>query len=278
MATTGEIEGDAAVDTLHSFLPCWPQWGFEDRGQERLFQSYVRQIKWDAIDVVFVAGLVFDAFAILLHVLSVDKLSLLLLAVMTVAACVNSTMLVLFKRKVNFPAFYRLVPYVAWLFFMGQFFVVLLAGGEMLVPSSLVEWQLLSIYFVHAVLPVQTRMCLLLNVTSCVLLSFVSRRDYIESPIFKTANMIGANVLLYVCASAIGLAVHRVTDRSLRSSFLDRKESLSVSAEIETTSREEEDLLLSVLPKHVADEMAQDKTDLGGQFRRICMNRHENVR
>ena len=190
MATTGEIEGDGAVDTLHSFLPCWPRWGFEDRGQERLFQSYVRQIKWDAIDVVFVAGLVFDGYAILLHVLSGDKLSLLLLAVMTVAACVNSTMLVLFKRKVNFPTFYRLVPYVAWLFFMGQFYVVLLTGGEMLVPSSLVEWQLLSIYLVHAVLPVQTRMCLLLNVTSCVLLSFVSTRDYIESPIFKTANMV----------------------------------------------------------------------------------------
>jgi len=184
-------EGDVTLNILHSFLPHCPRRGqFSDHGQERLFQRYARRIKWDAIDSIFVVGLVFDIHVIVLHVLRFDRSYLPLLAAMAASCCVNSGMLVLFMIKFNFRSLYRLVPYVAWLLFTGQFYVALLYGNEMLIPSSLVEWQLLSIYFVHAVLPVQSGMAFLLNVISCVLLSFVSTREYVDTSMFKTANMV----------------------------------------------------------------------------------------
>ena len=50
---------------------------------------------------------------------------------------------------------------------------------------------------------------------------------------------IGANVLLYLSTIAVGLAAHSITDTNLLSSFLDTKESLSISADMENTFREQ---------------------------------------
>lgn len=62
-------------------------------------------------------------------------------------------------------------------------------------------------------------------------------------------------------------------------SFTEASESLTMKMEIEEQSAEQERLLLSVLPEHVAVQMRQD---LGAQdseqFKKIYMSRHENVR
>ncbi|CAL1547595.1 unnamed protein product [Lymnaea stagnalis] len=53
---------------------------------------------------------------------------------------------------------------------------------------------------------------------------------------------------------------------------------MSAKARIELAYKDKERLLLSVLPKHVADEMLKDVGNLDdGQFRKIYMSRYENV-
>ena len=190
METSDATDGGNTIDMLHGVLLRFPSWGFPDRGQERLFQSYARRIKWDAIDAIFVVGLVFDVHVILLHMIRFELSRAPLLAVLVAAAVVNSVMLVLFKMKFNFGSFNRFVPYAAWLLFMGQFYLVLLSGREMLIPSSLVEWQLVSIYFVLTVMPVQKGTYCVLIVTSCVLHGYISTFDYVDATIFKMANMV----------------------------------------------------------------------------------------
>ncbi|XP_050725174.1 adenylate cyclase type 3-like isoform X2 [Eriocheir sinensis] len=67
-------------------------------------------------------------------------------------------------------------------------------------------------------------------------------------------------------------------DKKHRRAFLETRQSLEVKMVIEEQSREQERLLLSVLPKHVAETMRQDLGRGGdGQFKKIYMSRHENV-
>lgn len=67
-------------------------------------------------------------------------------------------------------------------------------------------------------------------------------------------------------------------ERQQRRAFLETCQSLEVKLVLEEESAEQERLLLSVLPKHVAAEIRQDLGSMvTGQFKKIYMSRHENV-
>ncbi|ROT63819.1 putative adenylate cyclase type 3 [Penaeus vannamei] len=79
-------------------------------------------------------------------------------------------------------------------------------------------------------------------------------------------------------ATLLGLMSYFFADKKHRRAFLETRQSLEVKMVIEEQSREQERLLLSVLPKHVAETMRQDLGRGGdGQFKKIYMSRHENV-
>ncbi|KAG1693343.1 Adenylate cyclase type 3 [Nymphon striatum] len=89
---------------------------------------------------------------------------------------------------------------------------------------------------------------------------------------------IGTNALLLVAVNMLGTISYLHCDKRQRKAFLETRQSLEVKLTIEEQSREQERLLLSVLPEHVAAEI---RDDLGsvvtGQFKKIYISRHENV-
>lgn len=118
--------------------------------------------------------------------------------------------------------------------------------------------------------------------------------------------------ILLVGSISLGLVAYLVADIRLRRAFLDTRQSFEMRLTIESQAREQvrspitpsqsydkingcfthpctmlcvddvekkEQLLLSVLPEHVAVKMRQDLgTAHDGQFKKIYMSRHENVR
>ena len=76
----------------------------------------------------------------------------------------------------------------------------------------------------------------------------------------------------------MGLVNYFVQDKQKRRAFLETKRSLEVKMVIEDENNEQERLLLSVLPKHVAVQMRQNLGTADSQFKKIYMSRHENVR
>ncbi|XP_059142255.1 adenylate cyclase type 3-like isoform X2 [Physella acuta] len=79
-------------------------------------------------------------------------------------------------------------------------------------------------------------------------------------------------------SACMGFAGGLFLDRLNRRSVLETKSAMSAKAKIELAYRNKERLLLSVLPKCVADEMLKDVGNLAdGQFRKIYMSRYENV-
>ncbi|XP_071457494.1 adenylate cyclase type 3 isoform X1 [Marmota flaviventris] len=91
-----------------------------------------------------------------------------------------------------------------------------------------------------------------------------------------------ANVFLYLCAIIVGIMSYYMADRKHRKAFLEARQSLEVKMNLEEQSQQQENLMLSILPKHVADEMLKDmKKDESQkdqqQFNTMYMYRHENV-
>ncbi|RWS01142.1 adenylate cyclase type 3-like protein, partial [Dinothrombium tinctorium] len=89
---------------------------------------------------------------------------------------------------------------------------------------------------------------------------------------------LGANVILFICVNLLGLLSFFFYEKRQRRAFLETCQSLEVKLVLEDESQEQERLLLSVLPKHVAAEIRQDLgAVVTGQFKKIYMSRHENV-
>ncbi|KAF4526184.1 hypothetical protein B566_EDAN001867 [Ephemera danica] len=93
-----------------------------------------------------------------------------------------------------------------------------------------------------------------------------------------TVLQVGANCALLLATNVLGLTSYFLSDKQQRRAFLETRQSLEVKLLIEEQSAEQERLLLSVLPEHVAVKMRQDLGEaIDSQFKKIYMSRHENV-
>ncbi|XP_041063857.1 adenylate cyclase type 3 [Carcharodon carcharias] len=91
-----------------------------------------------------------------------------------------------------------------------------------------------------------------------------------------------ANISIYLGAITVGIMSYYMADRKHRKAFLEARQSLEVKLNLEEQSQQQERLLLSILPKHIADEMLNDmKKDKESkelqQFNTMYMYRHESV-
>uniref|UniRef100_UPI0035902C1D adenylate cyclase type 3-like n=1 Tax=Myxine glutinosa TaxID=7769 RepID=UPI0035902C1D len=96
------------------------------------------------------------------------------------------------------------------------------------------------------------------------------------------ARQLLADGALMLAAGVAGCWTYGLTDRRQRAAFLEAKQSLEVKLSLEEQKEQQERLLLSILPRHIADEMLQDiRRDKSQQeqqrFNTMYMNRHENV-
>ncbi|KAH1004531.1 hypothetical protein HUJ05_005330 [Dendroctonus ponderosae] len=88
---------------------------------------------------------------------------------------------------------------------------------------------------------------------------------------------LGATGILLVVAKVLATVAYTAEDEQQRRTFLETRQSLEVKLVIEEQSAEQERLLLSVLPEHVAVQMRKDLDQADSQFKKIYMSRHENV-
>ena len=73
--------------------------------------------------------------------------------------------------------------------------------------------------------------------------------------------------------------MHNLMEHAQRKAFLDTRNCIAARLEMEDENERLERLLLSVLPQHVAMEMKADiMSPVEGQFHKIYIQRHENVR
>lgn len=92
-------------------------------------------------------------------------------------------------------------------------------------------------------------------------------------------KQMGGNTMLFLCTNIAGVLTHYPSEVAKRQAFMETRQCIEARLTTQKENQQQERLLLSVLPRHVAMEM---KADIAGkptdtQFHKIYIQRHENV-
>ncbi|XP_053673323.1 adenylate cyclase type 3 [Anopheles nili] len=242
---------------------------------DKLYQSYALKQKRVAFLCYLIASILYDCWAIAVP----QGQSVECTAVTCVFLFINvflAVVLRFFGRSRFRGIIWEIAPHLAWLLAIMQLFLQLFLKGSV-TPRDSLGWAVLLNFLVYVTLPV------LLKYTG-LLLGLGSFATYVNAIIglAKKENYFWeqqvANILLLVAATLIGLLCYFLAEAKQRRAFLEAKQGLEVKMLIEEQSAEQERLLLSVLPEHVAVKMRQDLGSTNSeQFKKIYMSRHENV-
>nr|XP_029727324.1 adenylate cyclase type 3-like [Aedes albopictus]XP_029727325.1 adenylate cyclase type 3-like [Aedes albopictus]XP_029727326.1 adenylate cyclase type 3-like [Aedes albopictus]XP_029727327.1 adenylate cyclase type 3-like [Aedes albopictus] len=242
---------------------------------EKLYQSYALKQKRVAFGCYLAASMLLDLWAILVP----QGQSLEAIVILSVFLVLNIILAVVlrFGGKGRFRGFiWEVAPHAAWLMAIMQLFVHLFLKGSV-TPKDSLGWAVLLIFLVYVTLPVLLKYSgILLGVGSVLtyinaIIGLAKRDNYFWEQLL-------ANIILLVAATVIGLLNYSLAEAKQRRAFLEAKQGLEVKMLIEEQSAEQERLLLSVLPEHVAVKMRQDLGSTNSeQFKKIYMSRHENV-
>lgn len=262
---------------------------FDEPELERLYQSYAVKQRRAGLECYLVAIALHS-----LHVLAAPPekqgeciariaagccltLALLLLAIIFWLRRVTSSS----DRQWIRRFLWAIAPYMAWHLAITQLLVVLLASSGRVTPRDQLGWALLLVYLTYVSLPLLLRTCIATSSLTCLAYLATAVALAPSGPSQAAAHLVqqmSCDALLLATAMALGLTAYFVEDAQQRRAFIETRRSLEVKLVIDEQSAEQERLLLSVLPEHVAKQMRQD---LGAadtcQFKKIYMSRHENV-
>uniref|UniRef100_H3D290 Adenylate cyclase type 3 n=1 Tax=Tetraodon nigroviridis TaxID=99883 RepID=H3D290_TETNG len=270
-------------------LPRFMRLTFAPESLENLYQTYFRRQRHETLLVLVVFAALFDSYVIVMCavVFSGDKLAAVLVASLGLLADV---LLYLLCRLGLLPdrVSRRVVPYALWLLIAAQIFCYLgLNYAHRHQSSDTVGWQAFFCFSFFLTLPLRLTPIVLITTVSCGVHTLVlgvtiaqQQQEHIQGP--ELGRQLLANVVIYACAITVGIMSYYMADRKHRKAFLEARQSLEVKLNLEEQSQQQERLLLSILPKHIADEMLQDMKKEPSQkemqqFNTMYMYRHENV-
>ncbi|KAK7091877.1 hypothetical protein V1264_009499 [Littorina saxatilis] len=263
---------------------------FPNEAEESLFQLYIRDQKLKIIPAFAFTCVIYLVAQIILELMVPATLSERLapmIVLFGLIAFLVATLVVLNIKKDKSYQWTSVCIMAMW--FVITTAILFSAGTKRSAKSStgVVGWLQLQFFISFVVLPWRLRVVIAISCLAAVAhsleggLLWVLNND--ESSTHSNNDMlarqVAANSLLFLGAILLGVLVFLFSDRKQRRSFVESKKSHTISFQLQKEYREQERLLLSVLPKHIADEMIHDlgSDATGGQFRKIYMSRHENV-
>ncbi|XP_043845188.1 adenylate cyclase type 3 isoform X1 [Dromiciops gliroides] len=270
-------------------LPRFMRLTFIPESLENLYQTYFKRQRHETLLVLVIFAALFDCYVVIMCavVYSSDKLAPIVVA--GVGLLLDIILFVLCKKGLLPDRVSRkVVPYLLWLLITAQIFSYLgLNFARSHAASDTVGWQAFFVFSFFITLPLSLTPIVLISVVSCcihtlVLGVTVAQQQQEQLDGIELLREILANVIIYLCAIIVGIKSYYMADRKHRKAFLEARQSLEVKINLEEQSQQQENLMLSILPKHVADEMLKDmKKDESQkdqqQFNTMYMYRHENV-
>ncbi|CAG2235891.1 ADCY5 [Mytilus edulis] len=143
--------------------------------------------------------------------------------------------------------------------------------------SDGVWMNVIFIYMIYTLLPIRMRFACLTGITLSIIsvsctVSFTADKGY------RVKQGI-ANALIFTATNLVGIFTHWPTEYNQRQAFLETRRCIEARLTTQRENQEQERLLLSVLPRHVAMEM---KADIAGapkdtMFHKIYIQRHDKV-
>ncbi|XP_046961746.1 adenylate cyclase type 3 [Vanessa cardui] len=256
---------------------CWfcfvPPWRFSDLSEEKLYLAYTQRQRQRAILRLLAIGVLFQTFAALVPGERDLHFAYALMAVALVVNLLLAAIYAFISRARS------ALNHVAWFVLWMQ---LLVSASRRLGDSynELLGWAVVLQYFTLATLPFHFMLLIIYSILSFA--AYLAVQYYNASTAesrladdFYLQQI--ANGCLLLGATLLGGTAYTVSEKQQRCSFQETKRSLRDKLTIEQQSKEQERLLLSVLPEHVAVQMRQDLGLIDTQFKKIYMSRHENV-
>uniref|UniRef100_A0A668AJW1 Adenylate cyclase type 3 n=1 Tax=Myripristis murdjan TaxID=586833 RepID=A0A668AJW1_9TELE len=265
---------------------------FTPESLERLYQIYFRRQRQETLLVLVMFAALFNSYIIVMCavVYTADKLAMVVVAAVGLAADLVLYVLCRLQRLPAAPVSRGAVPYILWLMIAVHVLCYMGLNYQRFPEASdSVGWQAFFSFSCFLTLPLNLVPLVLLTALSCGIHTLalglvIAQRlqDSLQGPML--VRQLIANVMLYLCAAAVGVLSYYMADRKYRTAFLEARQSLEVKLTLEEQSTQQEELLLSILPKHIADEMLQGMKKQANQsevqqqqFNTMYMYRHENV-
>ncbi|NXH48765.1 ADCY3 cyclase, partial [Dicaeum eximium] len=275
--------------------PCLPhsrRFSFSPESLEKLYQTYFRRQRHETLLVLVVFSALFDCY-ILGMCAGFSHMEKLLPALAALAGLVAHGCLFLLLKSRLLPENFsqKFLPCGLWALTVAQLWALLGLEFRRSFPEAVdtVGWQAFFAFSCFLTLPLRLARILLLAAAACgghalVLGIAAFQREGTRQDVDggELARQLLSNVAIFACAVAVGAMSYVMADRKHRKAFLEARQSLEVKLNLEEQSQQQERLMLSILPKHVADEMLKDmKKDPSQkelqQFNTMYMYRHENV-
>uniref|UniRef100_A0A8C9YSK8 Adenylate cyclase type 6 n=1 Tax=Sander lucioperca TaxID=283035 RepID=A0A8C9YSK8_SANLU len=248
---------------------------FQSRKLERLYQRYFFRLNQSSLTMlmgvlVIVCGimLTFHCVHAAPHVAYSSALS--------VAMALFMALMVVCNRNGFHQDYMWMVSYLV----IGVLLSVQVFGVLMVAPRSASEgiwWSVFFIYIIYTLLPVRMRAAVLsgavLSIIHVVTTWQINQEDQF---LWK---QVSANVLIFLCTNIIGICTHYPAEVSQRQAFQETRGYIQARLHLQRENQQQERLLLSVLPRHVAMEM---KADINAKkenmmFHKIYIQKHDNV-
>ncbi|KAM7061537.1 LOW QUALITY PROTEIN: adenylate cyclase type 3 [Acridotheres tristis] len=277
--------------------PCLPRsrrFSFSPESLEKLYQTYFRRQRHETLLVLVVFAALFDCY-ILGMCAGFSRMEKLFPALAALAGLVahGSLFLILKSRLLPERICQKFLPCALWALVVAQLWGLLGLEFQRNFPEVVdtVGWQAFFAFSCFLTLPLRLARILLLTAASCgghaLLLGMAAAFQRggdggraVDGG--ELARQLLSSVCVYACALTVGAMSYVMADRKHRKAFLEARQSLEVKLNLEEQSQQQERLMLSILPRHVADEVLRDmqrdpRQKERQQFNTMYMHRHENV-
>ncbi|XP_019870532.2 adenylate cyclase type 3 isoform X2 [Aethina tumida] len=244
---------------------------FTDSSLERLYQSFSVKQKRAGLECFLIAAILFDIYMIAVP----SGQDLFIFGFMGAFLVMNCSLLIWCKQNYKSKLIWAAIPHISWHIANAQVLAALFLKKNEVTSRDSLGWVLLLDYLIYVTLPLRLRYCIILSIGTCT--SYIAAVIGLSKSNLHFVEQHVSNFILLFTTNLLGLTLYLVDDKQQRRAFLETRQSLQMKLVIEEQSTEQENLLLSVLPEHVAVEMRQDLDQTDSQFKKIYMNRHENV-
>eukprot|EP00102_Acyrthosiphon_pisum_P023590 XP_016660800.1 PREDICTED: adenylate cyclase type 5 isoform X3 [Acyrthosiphon pisum] len=157
---------------------------------------------------------------------------------------------------------------------LATFLLIELSFGVLTRSQAVTVPTLVFVYISYSLLPVKLQYAIVAG--TIFMLSQLIFTLSMEHGISKQSFI---NLLLLACTNVTGVMMHYPNEVAKRQAFLETRQCVQARLTTQKVNQQQERLLLSVLPRHVAMEM---KADIAGKrhdsmFHKIYIQKHENV-
>ncbi|KAK7887190.1 hypothetical protein WMY93_026811 [Mugilogobius chulae] len=266
--------------------------GMRNKSQDGLYESYYCMSQQHPL-IVFLLLIVMGACLALLTVFFASGLNIedhvAFVITVPTALAIFLTVFVLVCIESVFKKLLHLFSLLIWACLVSMGYLFMFSGG-IVCPWDQVSFFLFIVFCVYTMLPFSMRDAIIASIVTSashtvVLIVCLSKASNVEPIVWQ----ILANVIIFLCGNMAGAYHKHLMELALKQTYLDTCNCIKAPIKLEFEKQQQERLLLSLLPAHIARVMKAEiiqrlkgpnfgQMENTNNFHNLYVQRHTNVR